>query len=202
MGQKDPRVDAYIAKAAPFAQPLLTHLRACMHKACPDTEETIKWGMPFFMHGSRILANMAAFKAHCAFGFWHGRDAAGSGRDREAMGQFGRITSLADLPPRREFEATIREAAGRAIAAAGAPRPTKTAAAPPRPALAMPDDLAAALAANAAARRCYNTLAPSKQRDYVEWVLEAKRADTRRRRIAQAVAWMAEGKSRHWRYQA
>ena len=156
MGQKDPRVDAYIAKAALFAQPLLTHLRACMHKACPDIEETIKWGMPFFMHGGRILANMAAFKAHCAFGFWHGRDAAGSGRDREAMGQFGRITRLADLPPRREFEATIREAAARAIAAAGA----------------------------------------------LEWVLEAKRADTRSRRITQAVAWMAEGKSRHWRYQA
>ena len=198
MGQRDPHVDQYIAAAAAFAQPLLTHLREAMHKACPEVEETIKWSMPFFVHQGRILANMAAFKQHCAFGFWHGRDAVDTSKDGEAMGQFGRITSKADLPTARELKAMIKAAALRNEAMAGAPRPTKA----PRvakPAPTMPDDFAAALAAAPAASRGYQGLAPSKQREYVEWVLEAKHEATRQQRITQAVALLAEGKARYWR---
>jgi len=200
MASRDPRVDAYIASAAAFAQPVLTHLRQAVHAGCPDAEEAIKWSAPFFMHGGRILANMAAFKQHCAFGFWHGRDAADQGKDGEAMGQFGRIESVADLPSARELKALVKAAVERMDADALAPRPTKTGGVP-RPKLQMPDDLDAALNGNAAARKTYDAFAPSKQRDYLEWVLEAKQPATRARRIAQAVEWLAEGKARHWKYE-
>jgi uncharacterized protein YdeI (YjbR/CyaY-like superfamily) len=199
MSTNDPRVDAYIARAAPFAQPILNALRSALHEACPDAEETIKWGMPFFEHAGRPLAHMAAFKQHCGFGIWRGRELAGQGKDGEAMGQFGRITSLAELPPPREFKAVIR-AAMRRIDDAGDTAAPKTAASA-RPALVMPDDLQAALAAAPAARKTYDAFAPGKQRDYLEWVLEAKRAETRAKRIAQAVEWLAEGKARHWKYE-
>jgi len=198
MATEDPRVDAYIAKAAPFAQPILTHLRKSVQAACPDVVETIKWSMPFFVRADgRILANMAAFKQHCAFGFWRGRDAPGAGKAGEAMGQFGRIETLKDLPAARELKALIQAAAARTDD--GASPPKKAAAL--RPALAMPDDFRAALANAPAARRNYEAFAPGKQREYVEWVLEAKRESTRAQRIAQAVAWLADGKARHWRYE-
>jgi uncharacterized protein YdeI (YjbR/CyaY-like superfamily) len=201
MGSKDPRVDAYIHRAAPFAQPILERLRTAVHQGCPNAEETIKWSMPFFMHGDRILANMAAFKQHCTFGFWHGRDAADRGKDNEAMGQFGRITATSDLPPARELKTLVQAAVKRIDEAGGAPRPTQAAKAPPKPALLMPADLEAALAAEAAARKTYEGFPPGKQREYLEWVIEAKRPETRAKRIAQAVEWLAEGKSRHWKHQ-
>jgi len=208
MGTNDPRIDAYIERAAPFARPILSALRRALHQACPDAQETIKWGMPFFEHAGRPLAHMAAFKQHCGFGIWRGRELADQGKNGEAMGQFGRITSLAELPPPREFKAVIRAAmqriddaddtaAPKTATSARSARPAKTA----RPALAMPDDLRAALAAASAARKTYDAFAPGKQRDYLEWVLEAKRAETRAQRIAQAVEWLAEGKARHWKYE-
>ena len=197
MGTQDPRVDAYIQHAAPFAQPLLSTLRERMHAACPGVTETVKWGMPFFLNGEHILAHMAAFKQHAAFGFWRGRKVVDVGKSDEAMGQFGRLTSPADLPPAREFKALVLAAMARAESLATAPAAAQKAA--PRAALDVPADLAAALAKSAAARRYFESLAPSKQRDYVEWITEAKREATRASRIAQAVAWMAEGKSRHWK---
>jgi hypothetical protein len=108
MTRKDPRIDAYIAKSAPFARPILKHLRRVVHAGCPGVEETIKWGMPHFVHVG-ILCNMAAFKGHCAFGFWKPGRLAGAGvrlpaATEKAMGQFGRITALSDLPS----EATLR----------------------------------------------------------------------------------------------
>ena len=111
MGTRDPRIDAYIARAAPFAQPVLTHLREAVHAGSPGVVETIKWGKPFFMQGPRIVAYMAAFKQHCGFGFWHGRELADQGRNGEAMGQFGRITAVADLPSRRDLAALVRRVA-------------------------------------------------------------------------------------------
>lgn len=200
MAAQDPRIDAYIAAAQPFARPILERLRRAVHAGCPDAEETVKWSMPFFMHGGRILANMAAFKQHCAFGFWHGRDAAEQGRDAEAMGQFGRIEKPADLPAPAALKALVQAAVARMDADATAPRPTKTRAAP-RPVLAMPADFDAALDQAPAARETYDNFAPSKRRDYLEWVLEARQPATRERRIAQSVAWLAEGKARHWKYQ-
>ena len=199
MGQKDPRVDDYIARAAPFAQPILERLRSDVHAALPGVEETIKWSMPFFVDQGRILANMAAFKRHCAFGFWRGRNMTDSGREGEAMGQFGRIASLADLPSSREFKALVKAAAVQAAANAQAPRPTVRRAAAPAPAS---PELALALQGHAAARRGFDALPPGRQREYIDWIAEAKREATRDKRIAQALEWLAEGKSRNWKYEA
>jgi len=122
----DSRVDTYIAQAAPFAQPVLERLRADVHAACPDVEEAIKWSMPFFMHAGRNLAHMAAFKAHCAFGFELGRAVVDLGREAQAMGQFGRITSLADLPSSVEIRRLVRKAAALIDAGARPPRAPKS----------------------------------------------------------------------------
>lgn len=199
MGQPDPRVDAYIAKSAAFAQPIMSHLREAVHAACPDAEETLKWGMPSFMYGGKILCSMAAFKQHASFGFWQGAKVVGpdQAKPEEGMGQFGRLTRLADLPGKRALSGCVRQAMK--LIDDGVTRPaTKVAKA--RPALETPDDLAAALAKNRKAQTTFDAFAPSHRRDYVEWITEAKRDETRQRRLAQAIEWMAEGKPRHWKY--
>lgn len=192
----DPRIDAYLAAAPDFARPILERLREDVHAACPDVVETIKWSRPHFLLDDKLLCGMSAFKAHCAFSFW-AREGGPEGQPG-AMGDFGRITTLADLPARSALRRQIREAA--AVLRAGAPRAAKPGRVP-RPALAMPDDFAAALAQVSQARQHYEAFSPTKQRDYLEWVLEAKQSETRARRIAQAVAWLAEGKPRHWKYE-
>ena len=192
------KVDAYIENAPEFARPLLNHWRALIHKDCPDAEETTKWGMPFFTRKA-LLSNMAAFKAHCAFGFWHGAEvaaAAGFKPDDAAMGLLGRVTCLADFPPDKVIARLIREAV--ILDDAGfkkSSRPAK-----PKPALVVPDDLAAALKTNAKARAVFEAFPPSHKREYVEWLTEAKREETRQRRLAQALEQMAEGKSRNAKY--
>jgi uncharacterized protein YdeI (YjbR/CyaY-like superfamily) len=196
MPSTDPRIDAYIEAAAPFARPILQRLRKDIHAACPDVEETMKWSMPSFTRGGRILCHMAAFKQHCAFGYWSGA-AAGAEEKGNAMGQYGRIGAVADLPPANELRAQI-VAAARAMDAPGAgKRPART----PRAEAEMPDDLRAALDAQPPARTQFDTFSPSQRRDYIDWVVEAKREETRARRIAQAVEWIGEGKSRHWKYE-
>ncbi len=201
---RDPRVDDYIAKAAPFAHAPLAHVREAMHAALPDVTEAIKWSHPFFLLDGRPFANMAAFKAHCSLGFWKGgrpvaEEAAG---DREkAMGQFGRIESLADLPKAPALRKLIVEAR-----AAWAAAIEDKASAPPAPkakreAPALPDDLAAALGPKSAARKIFDAFTPSQQREYVDWIVEAKREATRASRVAQAAEWIAEGKTRNWKYQ-
>lgn len=192
----DPRIDAYLAKVQPFALPILQRLREDVHAACPDVVEAIKWGMPHFTLSAKLLCGMAAFKAHCTFGFWE-REGAGEGQGG-AMGDFGRITSLADLPSRPELRKQIQCHA--ALLMAGAARARKPNRAP-KPSLEMPADFAAALAKVKAAKQHYDAFPPGKQRDYLEWVLEAKREETRTKRIAQAVEWIAEGKSRNWKYE-
>ena len=201
---RDARVDAYIADAAPFAHAPLQHIREAMHAALPDVTEAIKWSHPFFLLEGRPFANMAAFKAHCSLGFWKGgrpvaEEAAGE-RDK-AMGQFGRIESLADLPKAAALRKLIVEAR-----AAWAAAIDEKASAPPAPkvrreAPALPDDLAAALGPKSAARKIFDAFTPSQQREYVDWIVEAKREATRASRIAQAVEWIAEGKTRNWKYQ-
>lgn len=194
---KDPRVDAYIARQADFARPILEHVRAAMHAAGPDIEEDIKWSMPAFTYKGKSLAGMAAFKAHATLGFWDRQEVRGSEAKQGAMGDFGRLTSVADLPGEAEFAEMIRHAT--ALIDAGAkPVRNKTVKAP----IAMPDDLAAALAANPPAQASYDAFPPSAQREYLEWVTEAKRPETRAKRLAQAVEWMAEGKRRNWKYEA
>lgn len=196
MGTRDRRVDAYIAKSADFAQPVLKQLRAAVHAACPDVEETIKWRMPFFVRGGP-LCFMAAFKHHCAFGFWKGKLLVRRGQGDAAMGQFGRIVSARELPSRRALVALVRKAVR--LNDAGIPSPTRGKAAR-RPAPRPPADLGRALAANATARATFVALPPSGKREYVEWLTTAKRAGTRTRRLQQAVAMLAAGKPFGWKY--
>jgi len=193
----DPRIDAYIARQADFARPILEHLRRVVHEAAPEVEEAIKWSMPHFTYKGRLFAGMAAFKAHATFGLWQANAVLGeTGSEREAMGQFGRLTSVADLPSEEELKDIIRRAAAQAEQGP-APRPKK----PPKPELEMPEDLRMAFDGNSAARAAYESFPPSGKRDYLEWLIEAKRPETRAKRLALAVEWMAEGKRRHWKYQ-
>lgn len=193
--KRDPRIDSYIANAAPFARPILEHLRALVHAAIPDADEGIKWGMPHFLVGGSNVAGMAAFKAHCAFTIH------GEGRQvTDGMGSVGKIASLADLPPDADLTATLLAAVKR-IAAHGTALP-KRAPARPKVAAATPEELSAALADNEAARRTFEAFAPSHRREYINWIAEAKRDETRAKRVAQAIEWLAEGKKRNWKYEA
>ncbi len=193
----DPRIDAYIGRAESFAQPILNHVRARVHAAAPEAEETMKWSAPSFTVDGKILLTMAAFKAHAAVNFWRGQEIGDGGPKAGAMGQFGKLTSVDDLPSDREFDVLIREAATLAKTAP-APRKTKHA---PKPAPQMHPDFARALAGNAKAKAVLDGFSPSAQRDYLEWISEAKHDATRAKRIATAVEWLAEGKKRHWKYQ-
>src|SRR5215469_9719833 len=197
-----PKVDAYIEKAAPFAQPILNRLRELIHKACPEAEEAIKWSMPFFMYRGQILGNMAAFKAHCSFGLWGKEIGEVMKRDGvlsdEGMGRFGRIESLKDLPSDKVVLGYIRQAA--AIVDGGGKTMTREKKAP-KAAPEVPVELAAALKKNKAAAKVFAEFSPSCQREYVEWITEAKRAETKEKRVFQAVEWIAEGKQRNWKYQ-
>jgi len=197
MGTRDPRIDAYIAKSADFAQPILTHLRQVVHGACPDVEETMKWSMPHFTYRKRMLCGMASFKQHCTLGFWNGgRIVEGDAPAEKAMGQFGRITSLADLPADDVLAGYVRKAME--LNDAGVRRTAKRGA--PRAELAVPDYMAAALERSEQARATFEGFSPSQRREYVEWITEAKGDATRERRLATALEWMAEGKPRNWKY--
>jgi uncharacterized protein YdeI (YjbR/CyaY-like superfamily) len=197
MGRKDPRIDAYIDKAQPFAKPILKHLRKIVHAGCPDVAETIKWQMPHFDYNGGILCAMAAFKQHCAFHFKNGALVFGSrAKEDEAMGQFGRITSVDDLPNEKTLIAYVRKAAElkeKGIREA-APKKSK------RQPLPVPPDLANALKKNAKARATFENFSPTNRRDYIEWITEAKRDETRADRLKTAIEWMAEGKPRNWKY--
>jgi hypothetical protein len=192
----DRRVDVYIAKAAPFARPILEHVRKRVHAAAPEADETLKWGAPSFTIDGKILLMMAAFKAH-ALNFWRGQEIGDGAPKAGAMGQFGKLASVADLPPDAEFDALIREAAALARTA---PAPRKVKHAPKAPPELHPE-FAAALAKNPKAKAVLDAFPPSAQRDYFDWVSEAKQDATRAKRIATAVEWLSEGKRRHWEYQ-
>ena len=197
MGTRDPKVDAYIRKAAPFAQPILAEFRAIVHEACPDVEEAIKWSFPHFLYKG-MLCSMAAFKQHAAFGFWKGSLVTGGPRRADAMGHFGRVAKRSDLPSKAVLAGFVKKAAAlndRGVKVARVPKK-----APAKP-IAVPADLAAAFRENPRARAGFVGLSPSHRREYLEWITEAKTAATRARRLAQAVEWMAERKSRNWKYQ-
>jgi len=201
MGKKDPRVDAYIVKAAPFAKPILKHLRAVVHKGCPEVEETMKWNSPTFLYQG-ILCGMAAFKQHVTLGFWRsGLVAREAGvkleSGGEAWGQFGRITSLDDLPSDRELMKMVKAAV--AVHDRGE-KPSR-----PRPAadrkLTVPAYFMAAIRKNRKALAAFNAFSYSHRKEYVEWVSEAKTDATREKRLAMTIDWLAEGKSRNWKYE-
>ena len=197
MGTRDPRVDAYIAKAPDFAKPILAHIRQVVHEACPPVQETIKWGAPHFDYRG-IMCSMAAFKEHCAFGFWKASlvlDDKNS-KAQEAAGDFGRITSVADLPPKKAMIGYIKKAMELNEQAVQPKRPPKH----PKKSLRVPPYLLAALKKNRKAFVTFESFPPSHKREYVEWITEAKREETRERRLAAAIEWMAEGKAMNWKY--
>ena len=199
--ERDPRIDEKIAKAADFARPILERLRALVHRAVPEAGEAIKWGMPHFTYKGKNLAGMAAFTAHCAF-MIHGEGRQGEGtKDVAGMGSFGKIASPGDLPPEAELIEKLRAARARIDEAGTAQkRPAAAKVKAPRT-IEMPEDLSAALAANPAAAQYWGGLAPSHHYEYLEWITEAKRPETRARRIGQALEWLAEGKRRNWKYE-
>jgi uncharacterized protein YdeI (YjbR/CyaY-like superfamily) len=198
MGKRDTRIDAYIEKSAEFAKPILTHLRETVHEACPDVEETMKWSFPHFMYKG-MLCSMASFKEHCAFGFWKSSlvlQAAGQAGE-QAMGQFGRMTTLSDLPKKKELSGLVKKAMklnddGVKVPARAKPKAPKE--------VVVPDDLARALKANKKAHATFEAFSPSHKREYVEWITEARAEATRTRRLETAIEWMAEGKPRNWKY--
>lgn len=191
---RDPRVDAYLERKAAFACPILAELRERVHAACPAAEETIRWGMPFFIYKGRPLANMAAFKEHASFGFWSGTSVTGVAR--EGMGSLGKLRVLADLPDADSFAGLVARAMALIDQGAKPPRTGKS-----RASATIPADLAAALAERDGAPARFAAFPPSAQRDYVEWIEEAKRPATRARRIAEAAQWIADGKRRNWKYE-
>lgn len=198
MPKKDPRIDAYIANSAEFAKPVLSHIREVVHKAWPEIEETIKWGMPFFQHNGPVC-HMAAFKQHCAFGFWNGEAVVGRAQNEtgEAMGHFGRVTRITDLGPEKKLIGYIRKAAElneQGIKKERAPRSKQNAK------LDVPEDLAKALNKSKKARETFDRFSYSQRKEYIEWITSAKRGETRAKRLATAIEWMSEGKPQNWRY--
>lgn len=201
MATKDKRIDAYIAKSADFAKPILNHLRELVHKACPDVVETLKWSMPCFEYKG-MLCNLASFKQHCSFGFWKAslmkdKVLMETAQSEVAMGHLGRITSLKDLPSDKKITAWIKEAMklnedGKKIVKA---KPAV------KQELIVPDYFISAVKKNKKAWTTYEAFSPSAKKDYVQWVTEAKSEETRNSRLAQAIEWMAEGKRRNWKYE-
>jgi len=195
---RDPRIDTYLAKAQPFARPILEKVRERVHAALPEAEESIKWSMPAYTVGGKIVAITAAFKAHAALNFWRGQELRGNDANAGAMGQFGKLKSVEDLPDDPELDRLIREAAE---LARSAPAPRK-ARHEPKPAPVMHPDFAAALDKAPQAKKVLDEFPPSAQRDYLEWIAEAKQDATRQKRIATAIEWLAEGKRRNWKYES
>ena len=198
-----PAVDAYIAKSADFAQPILLYLRDLVHEAVPEIAEEMKWSRPFFVYRGIILGNIAAFKEHCSFGLW-GAEVAQTLRadgvaSAEGMGTFGRITAVKDLPPRKQLIAYLKNAAklideGTRTKAWERPKVAKRD-------VEVPEALSAALKKNKVAAKCFEAMSPSCRREYAEWIADAKRDETREKRVTTAIEWIAEGKSRNWKYE-
>ena len=197
MAATDPRIDAYIKKAPAFAQPILRHLRDVVHAAAPGVQETMKWSTPAFDYKGP-LCSMAAFKAHVAFGFWKAQLLQGviPGDGIAPTAQFGRITSIADLPGEKSLAKIIKTAVKLNDEGVKAPPMRKG----PRPVLKAPADLLLAINNDTQARTTFDGFPPGQRREYIEWILDAKQPATRRRRIDTAVEWLAEGKVRNWKY--
>ncbi len=192
----DPRIDAYIEQAQPFARPILEHLREVVHCTLPQADETIKWSMPHFTLNGKNVAGMAAFKAHAAFVI-HGDGRQGA-VDDSATGQFNRLETLADLPSDAALSRTLSRAADRITNGVKTARPKSVF----KPEIPVPEDFATALAIASPAKRFFEQLSASHRREYLEWIVNAKKAATREKRINQAIVWLSESKKRNWKYEA
>jgi len=196
----DPRVDAYIDRSADFAKPILRHIRKLVHTACPDVIETMKWSFPHFDYKGQMMCSMASFKQHCAFGFWKQSllEDAAFPAEKTAMGSFGRLTSVKDLPDDKTMKKLIADAMklndeGVKVKRAFVSSDKKE--------LVVPDVLLEALAKHDAAAETFNSFPYSCKKEYVEWITEAKTDATRDKRLATAIEWLAEGKRRNWKYE-
>jgi uncharacterized protein YdeI (YjbR/CyaY-like superfamily) len=195
MPAKDKRVDAYIDQAPDFAKPILTRIRETVHEACPECEETLKWGHPSFMYNG-IMCGMAAFKEYCAFHFWKGALIVEGAEGVNMWSQLGRLSKVSDLPPKKTVVGYVKKAMELNELGTKVPkRPAKA-----KKELVMPEPFMTAIKKNKKALAGFEAFSPSHKREYIEWISDAKGEDTRARRIAQAVEWMAEGKPRNWKY--
>ena len=195
--KKDPRVDAYIAKSRDFAKPILKELRSRIHDLVPEVEEDIKWGFPSFMYNGKIFFGMSAFKAHAGCGFWHPLMRV-TDKSPEGIGEW-RLTSVEELPSRAQFAKLAKKAKkleDDGVKAPPRPKPD------PNRKVVVPKDLDALLAKNAKARATFESFPYYKKNDYVTWINEAKREETRAQRLATTIEWLAEGKSRMWKMEA
>ena len=201
MAGLDPRIDAYIETAPEFARPILRRLREVVHRACPEVEESLKWSRPHFGYRG-ILCGMSAFRAHCTFGFWNDRVGGDDPATREILEGLGRITSVKELPSKKVIAGLVKSAMELNDAGVKPEWIAKRKAKKPRPELSVPDELAAALRMrkNAKARTTFEDFSPSHRREYIEWITEAKREETRAKRVAQTLEWLAAGKPRNWKY--
>ena len=197
MASRDKRIDAYIAKAAPFARPILTHIRGVVHTACPDVEESLKWGAPAYLHHG-ILCITAAFKAHCGLVLWRAPLIVGAEKSRDARGHFGRITSVKDLPSKGVLVGLLKQAVK--LNESGARTSQRATPKKKKPPVRTPADLAAGLRKSAKARAEWEEFSPSMKREYIDWITEAKRPETRAERLKTTLQWVAEGKQRNWKY--
>jgi uncharacterized protein YdeI (YjbR/CyaY-like superfamily) len=193
--KRDPRIDVYIETVPDYALPIFAHLRPLLHKTIPEGAETLKWGKPAFTYRDKNVATFAAFKHHAMFVIH------GDGRQGESELDSGKLTGVGDLPGDNTIVDRLVAACERIDAEGTAVRKKPASARKPKPEIPVPDDFAAALSANGAAATTFEALAPSHRRDYLEWIVEAKREETRTKRVAQAVAQLAEGKKRHWQYE-
>lgn len=197
MPAKDKRVDDYLRASPPFALPILEHLRAVIHKACPDVAENIKWGMPSFEYKG-LLCGFAAFKRHCTFGFWKQEllDHPALSADSNTLSSFGRLASIDDLPSEDDLIAIIRQAME--LNEKGIKAGKK---ASPKPEIAVPEILADALKRNKKAAETFAKFPPSCKREYIDWINDAKTEPTRNKRLATTIEWLSEGKRKNWKYQ-
>lgn len=201
MAQKDSRIDLYISKSADFAKPILIHLRELVHSACPDVQETIKWGFASFDYKGP-MCSMAAFKKHCSFGFWKAslmkdKTLIANAESETAMGHYGKITSLEDLPSDKKIIAHIKNAM--MLNEKGIKIPPKKLTSTKKE-IVVPDYFLKQLIKNKKAFTTFENFSPSHKREYVEWIIEAKTDETKNRRIQTAIEWLSESKPRNWKY--
>lgn len=196
-------IDAYIQRASPEFQLMMERLRDAVHRHCPEIEETLKWSMPSFIYRGKILCAMAAFKQHMSFGYWEHEAVKGADAVRDGMGSYGKMRGPANMPKAAALKNDIRKAMTLIDEMLSGVAPVKPKAAKKaKPALSVPEDFQLALARKPKALKYFDAFSPSQRREYVEWIVEAKREDTRTRRIAQAVEWLSEGKRRNWKYES
>ncbi|GAA4198126.1 hypothetical protein GCM10022289_06380 [Pedobacter jeongneungensis] len=194
------QVDQYIINSAEFAIPILDHLRNLVHKADARIEEKIKWGMPFFDYKGTVC-HMASFKNHCAFGFWKGslmKDEYEIFKERsQAMGLLGKITSFEDLPSDEILIAYIQQAIQLNEDNVKLPPKPKSAG---KKELIIPEYFMKALSEVPEALAVFQNFSPSNKKDYILWLEEAKTEATKIKRMETTLEWLAEGKTRMWKY--